>query len=309
MAKLRMQVDGMTCAHCEQTVEHLLRAAGAREPQADWRKGEATFEFEGDRAPIDDSFGDSHYRPGEIEFLESQRAVVPSPSDGEYDLVAIGAGSAAFAAAIRAVNLGARVAIVERNTVGGTCVNVGCIPSKNLLAASETYHHAGHHPFAGISTSQDGVDAGALIARKSDVVSMLRQEKYLDLADHYGFEIIKGSARFTGPNAIDVDGREIRAGSFLISTGSAPWAPPIDGLQDAGYLTSTTAMEVKELPRTGSPTRWDEIPRGGLPGMRGNRHATTVIIDADGNVMKRLDGEVSAEQLEEEVLRVLEGSA
>jgi mercuric reductase len=77
---------------------------------------------------------------------------------GDYDLVVIGAGSAAFAAAIRATTLGAKVAIVERDTVGGTCVNVGCIPSKTLLAASETYHEAGHYPYTGVATSQDGVE-------------------------------------------------------------------------------------------------------------------------------------------------------
>jgi mercuric reductase len=89
-----------------------------------------------------------------------------------------------------------------------------------------------------------------LIGKKAEVVAMLRQKKYLDLADHYGFEIISGNARFIGPDAIEVDGREIRAGHFLISTGSARWAPPIEGLKEAGYLTSTTAMEVRELPES-----------------------------------------------------------
>lgn len=168
----------------------------------------------------------------------------------DYDFVVIGAGSAAFAAAIRASNLGARVAIIERNTVGGTCVNVGCIPSKNLLAAAETYHHAKHHPFAGISTSGADVDMGALVGMKNDVVEMLRRDKYVDLARHYGFVIIKGSARFMSSDSIDVDGRELSAGKFLIATGSAPWAPPIEGLEGAGYLTSTTAMELKELPES-----------------------------------------------------------
>ncbi|MGH7426882.1 MAG: mercury(II) reductase [Candidatus Methylomirabilaceae bacterium] len=250
MAKARMRVEGMTCAHCEQTVEHLLAGAGAKHPQADWRRGEATFEFDGDRSAIDQSFGTSHYTPKEIDLLEATRPIVSQRDDAEYDLIAIGAGSAAFAAAIRATNLGARVAIVERNTVGGTCVNVGCIPSKNLLAASETYHHAGHHPFGAVTTSQDGVDMAALVGMKADVVAMLRQEKYLDLAEHYGFEIIKGNARFTGPETIEIDGRQIRAGHFLIATGSAPWAPPIEGLEDAGYLTSTPAMEMKELPES-----------------------------------------------------------
>jgi mercuric reductase len=168
----------------------------------------------------------------------------------DYDLIAIGTGSAAFAAAIRATNLGARVALVERSTVGGTCVNVGCIPSKHLLAASHTYRQAGHHPFKGVQTSQGGVDLKGLIGTKADVVTELRQEKYLDLAEHYGFDIIRGEARFIGPDAIAVDGRDIRAANYLIATGSAPWAPPIEGLEEAGYLTSTSAMELQELPET-----------------------------------------------------------
>jgi mercuric reductase len=165
-----------------------------------------------------------------------------------YDLAVIGAGSAAFAAAIRATSLGARVALIERGTVGGTCVNVGCIPSKHLLAASHVYSEAADHPFKGVETRQIGVELPALIAKKTEVVDELRAEKYLDLAKHYGFEIIRGHARFARPDRIDVDGREIAATRSVIATGSAPWAPPIDGLDEAGYLTSTTAMEFSRLP-------------------------------------------------------------
>lgn len=165
-----------------------------------------------------------------------------------FDLVTIGSGSAAFAAAIRATSLGARVALVERSTVGGTCVNVGCIPSKHLLAASHAYRVAGSHPFAGVPTSRGEVDLRALIARKGQVVDELRDEKYLDLAAHYGFELIRGHARFAAPDRLDVEGQEIRARWLVIATGSAPWAPPIEGLDRAGYLTSTTAMELSEVP-------------------------------------------------------------
>jgi mercuric reductase len=166
----------------------------------------------------------------------------------DLDLAVIGAGSAAFAAAIRATSLGARVALIEKGTVGGTCVNVGCIPSKHLLAASHVFKSAGTHPFAGVPTSQGEADMKSLIGKKADVVEELRQEKYLDLAAHYGFELIHGHARFTGSDRVDVDGRELRARRFVIATGSAPWAPPIDGLDRVGYLTSTTAMELAELP-------------------------------------------------------------
>src|SRR5919198_2834548 len=166
----------------------------------------------------------------------------------DYDLIAIGAGSAAFASAIRATNLGARVALVERGTVGGTCVNVGCIPSKHLLAASQTYHQAGNHPFKGVGTSQGEVRLASLIETKAGVVGELRREKYLELAEHYGFDIIEGEARFVGPEVIAVDGRELRSSEYVIATGSAPWAPPIEGLSDTGYLTSTSTMELRSLP-------------------------------------------------------------
>jgi len=167
-----------------------------------------------------------------------------------FDLAVIGAGSAAFAAAIRATSLGARVALIERGTVGGTCVNVGCIPSKHLLAASHVYRTAGDHPFKGVETRQAGLDLPALIAKKAEVVDDLRREKYVDLAEHYGFEIVRGHARFSGPDRLDVEGREIVAARTVIATGSAPWAPPIEGLDETGFLTSTTAMELSELPES-----------------------------------------------------------
>ncbi len=166
----------------------------------------------------------------------------------DYDLIAIGSGSAAFAAAIRATEHGARVALVERGTVGGTCVNVGCIPSKHLLAASHAYHAAGRHPFTGVSTSQGGVDLPALVGAKSELVGELRSEKYVDLAADYGFDIIQGEARFVRPDGVAIDGREVSAGHVLVATGAAPWIPPIPGLGEGGYLTSTTAMELQELP-------------------------------------------------------------
>ena len=104
----------------------------------------------------------------------------------DHDLAVIGGGSAAFAAAIRATSLGARVALIEKGTVGGTCVNVGCIPSKHLLAASHVYRAAGDHPFAGVTTSQGEVDMKSLIGKKAELVDGLRQEKYVDLAKRMG---------------------------------------------------------------------------------------------------------------------------
>ncbi len=240
----------MTCEHRAAAVERALTGAGAESDAVEVRRGEAWADFAGDPRTLAAAVQGAGYRPGPVERVENDAAVVAFPPGGEYDLVAIGAGSASFAAAIRAVGLGARVALVERGTVGGTCVNVGCVPSKHLLAASEAYRRAGRQAFAGVATAQLGVELGALIGAKDETVATLREHKYLDLAGHYGFELIHGSARFTSPETIAVDGREIRAEHFLIATGAAPWAPPIPGLDEAGYLTSTTAMELAELPES-----------------------------------------------------------
>jgi mercuric reductase len=165
-----------------------------------------------------------------------------------YDLAIIGSGSAAFAAAIKATELGARVVMIERDTIGGTCVNVGCVPSKALLRAAEHYHRAGHSPFAGVETKAGRVDLAALVAQKDELVAALRKEKYQDLVDLYGFELIQGEAAFVEPDRLAVDGRRIRADRYLIATGASPWAPPIEGLDQVGYLTSTTALELTTLP-------------------------------------------------------------
>lgn len=168
--------------------------------------------------------------------------------DRSFDLVVIGSGGAAFAAAIRAAALGARAAVVERGDVGGTCVNVGCVPSKTLLAAAEALHRAGHHPFAGVPTSAGTIDLGAVIAQKDELVGRLRGAKYVDLAEEHGFEILHGTARFRTADRVELDGRPLQAGAFVVAAGAEPAVPDLPGLAKAGFLTSTTAMSLRRLP-------------------------------------------------------------
>ena len=245
---IHLAVEGMTCGHCEATVTGALHRAGMEEPEVDWRRGcavgVASAGFSTRRAA--DELEAVGYRLTETDRPVADEPVEPHEED--YDLLIIGAGSAAFAGAIKATELGARVAIVERGTIGGTCVNIGCVPSKALLRAAEHHHRAGHSPFAGVPTSAGSVDLPALVAQKDQLVATMRQEKYEDLIDIYGIDLIRGEARFTGPDTVEVDGRRVRAGRFLVATGAAPWAPPFDGLDDTGYLTSTTALDLTELP-------------------------------------------------------------
>jgi mercuric reductase len=168
--------------------------------------------------------------------------------DFDYDIAIIGSGAGGFAAAIEARRQDARVVMIEQGTVGGTCVNVGCVPSKTLLAGAKAFHTARSHPFAGLPTQGGKVDFAALIAQKDELVGDMRQHKYLDLAESYGFEIIRGKARFESPHVLKVEDRSINARFYIIATGANPAVPLLPGLVESGYLTSTTAMELLEVP-------------------------------------------------------------
>jgi mercuric reductase len=168
----------------------------------------------------------------------------------EYDLAIVGSGGGAFAAAIAARRRDLRVVLVDRGTIGGTCVNVGCIPSKALLAAAEARYRAGDRRFPGITTHPGPVEFGALIAGKREIVETMRREKYVELAADCGFEIVEGDARFVDGLALDVDGARIEAAHYLVATGAEPHVPDIRGLACSGYLTSNTAMELRELPES-----------------------------------------------------------
>jgi mercuric reductase len=251
--RVRMNVEGMTCAHCELAVGRALEEAGAANVGADFRRGEATFGLPRDVDPaiLQQAVREAGYEPGPIERLDREpERVQTSDGDVDYDLVVIGSGGGAFAAAIRAVGLGARVAMVERGTIGGTCVNIGCVPSKTLLRGAEVYHRAGHHPFDGIETKAGTADYGEMVAQKDGLVADLRKEKYADLIDEYGWDFIEGEASFEDEETLRVGDRTVRAGSYLIATGARPAVPDVPGLEEAGYLTSTTSMEREEAPES-----------------------------------------------------------
>jgi mercuric reductase len=154
----------------------------------------------------------------------------------DYDLVVIGSGGGAFAGAIRARDLGRTVLMVEHGTPGGTCVNVGCIPSKALLVRSERAALTG------------APSLGEAVASKDELVARLRQTKYIDLLDEYGIDFRPGHARLTGPHTIEVAGESMRAEAILLATGARRAVPPIPGLETAGYLTSTNALDLNDAP-------------------------------------------------------------
>jgi mercuric reductase len=166
-----------------------------------------------------------------------------------YDLLIIGSGGAGMAAAIRGSELGARVAIVEgAPVVGGTCVNVGCIPSKNLIEAAKAYHTA-RTGFPGIMPCEPDVAWEAVQQQKHELVQGLRKEKYLDvLASYPNVTLLQGHARLLGEGRVRVGDEEFRAQKVIVATGASPAVPNIPGLAKTKVLTSTTAMELERLP-------------------------------------------------------------
>jgi len=167
-----------------------------------------------------------------------------------YDLVVVGSGGAAMSAAITARQAGKTVLLVGAGTLGGTCVNVGCVPSKALLHVSGHYAAAAANLYPGAPTSAGPIDLAALITQKDDLVARLRAEKYAAVADAYGFEVHTGTATFAEDGTFTVDGRPQPADAYLLATGAQPARPELAGLDQVDYLTSTTAMELTQLPAT-----------------------------------------------------------
>ncbi|MDT0275546.1 mercury(II) reductase [Blastococcus goldschmidtiae] len=166
------------------------------------------------------------------------------------DLVVIGTGGAAMAAGIEARSRGKSAVLVEHGPLGGTCLNIGCVPSKNLLAAAGWRHRAQANPFPAVPTGAGDVDMAALTDQKQELIDRLRQLKYADVAEAHGFPVRYGHARFVDEQTLEVDGQPLVAPAYVVATGAAPHIPDLPGLAGVDYLTSTTAMELTRLPES-----------------------------------------------------------
>ncbi|RTM14168.1 MAG: bifunctional organomercurial lyase/mercury(II) reductase MerBA [Bradyrhizobiaceae bacterium] len=168
-----------------------------------------------------------------------------------YDLVVIGAGSAGFSASITAAEQGAQVALIGSGTIGGTCVNIGCVPSKTLIRAAETLHNARVAArFAGITAEAELTNWRGTVRQKDTLVAELRQAKYVDLLSAYnGIAYRAGAARLAN-GSVEVDDGQIPAGKIIIATGARPAVPAIPGIETVPYLTSTTALDLEQLPQS-----------------------------------------------------------
>jgi len=253
--RLELAVRGMTCDSCALHVTRALQSVpGVKAVDVPgWQSGRAT--VLADSTVGAEALNAAVREAGYAATVKARQPVSgPAPGNGQrsdFDLMVIGGGSAGFAAAIKGAELGFKVALVESGTIGGTCVNVGCVPSKTLIRSVELYHLAGQHRFRGVHTLPGRIDWPQVIAHKDELVNELRQSKYINVLTAYPeITYIQGRARLTGKNGVEIEGKAYAPGKIVIATGAKPWAPPILGLAEAGYLDSTSALGLKEPPRS-----------------------------------------------------------
>ena len=170
----------------------------------------------------------------------------------KYDIAIIGGGAGGFAAAIRAEELGVKAVMINSGLpIGGTCVNVGCVPSKRLLHAAELLHMATNHGVDGVELGVKQFDFKRVMADEMALVEELREEKYRKVLEGLdSTEFIEGRARFVSPHEIEINGETITADKVVIATGSTARVPDINGIEDTGYITHIEAMKLEKLPES-----------------------------------------------------------
>lgn len=260
MNTINLNIGGMTCDHCASTLEAALtKVAGVDKVSVSYAEKLAQITVK----PETDLNIETLIKTVQATGYSAQLDDTQSPAlpvtvkshNKPLNIVIIGSGSAAFAAALEAKDLGAQVTMIEAGTIGGTCVNVGCVPSKIMIRAAQMAHQQAHHPFSGIETHTPGIDREKLVTQQQARVDALRHEKYESILEsNPEINLVKGRARFKDANTVIVtkeDGAKqiMTADRFLIATGRSPALPPIAGLADKPYWTSTTALIATEIPQ------------------------------------------------------------
>ncbi|KAF0218635.1 MAG: mercuric [Geobacteraceae bacterium] len=173
----------------------------------------------------------------------------PEPADC-YNLVVIGAGTAGLVTAAGAAGLGAKVALIERHLIGGDCLNYGCVPSKGIIRAARAIHDVRTSEEFGITGGERlTIDFGEVMKRMRRIRSEISpHDSARRFRDELGVDVFFGTGSFTGPDAIEVKGKRLRFKRAAICTGARAAAPPIPGIEEAGYLTNETVFSLTSLP-------------------------------------------------------------
>lgn len=249
---IKAKITGMHCDGCVVTVKKALgQLTGINRISIDsWKNGNAEIQASPtvDNGDIEKAVKNAGYSIDiEQEIMQGNGSTA---GDFDYDLIIIGGGSAAFAAALRASELGKKTLMINDGLpTGGTCVNVGCVPSKTLIRTAEAFYRSRHTPFESVQTNGSTFDFKKAIEQKRALVEKLRQKKYIDvIADDPLIQTKSGRARLENKHSVTVNEEIFSARNILIATGSSTFVPEIPGLKEAGYLTNETLYELEELP-------------------------------------------------------------
>jgi len=268
---IELHVEGMTCGSCTEHVKQALeKVAGVRSASVSYPQGLAVVATDGhvSQEPLvavvtalgygarvadspSESAGLYDRAPGRLG-RETTRAGGEQP----LHVAVIGSGGAAMAAALKAVEGSARVTLIERGVIGGTCVNVGCVPSKIMIRAAHVAHLRRESPFdAGLSATTPAVLRERLLAQQQGRVDELRHAKYENILESTpAISVLRGTARFRDNRTLSVELAEggeciVAFDRCLVATGASPAIPQIPGLSDTPYWTSTEALVCDSIPK------------------------------------------------------------
>jgi len=254
---ITLEIEGMTCEGCATHIEKDMNATeGVLSSTVNHETGKGEFNFDADKmskANVIDAINSVGDYSVVNNVDEEEVSAVNSKGQNQFDLIIIGGGSAAFSAAIKAEGLGLTTLMVNAGLdFGGTCVNVGCVPSKNLIRAAETVRLATHSNFKGIKPKGADIDFTQTIKDKKALVASLQQQKYMDVVSDFENLIMRtGWAELVDNKTILVDGKDTyTATNILMATGATTNIPNIEGLNEVGYLTNVTLFDLEEKPES-----------------------------------------------------------
>ncbi len=316
MSEQLLHVTGMTCDHCAASVKQaLLSVAGVSGAEVSYADATARVETAAS-IPVAALLDAVRAKGYGAEVGGGACCGTAPKTETKLNVAIIGTGSGAFAAAIRAVEEGAEVTVIEAGIVGGTCVNVGCVPSKILIRAAHVAHLQVQHPFPGLAKHAPVLDRKALVAQQQARVEELRHAKYESILEtNPGISLLRGFARFEDAKTLVVrqaDGSERRLtpDRILIATGRSPQIPDVPGLAGTPFWTSTEALIAEETPAHlivyGGSVVALELAQAYL------RLGSRVTLVARGTLLSKEDpaiGEGLKVALEEEGMRVLTDTA
>ena len=257
MSKLNIQISGMTSDLCAQSAQDALNSLQGVNATVSYDEGMAKVEMQDGidgglllKAVESKGYGAT---------LVDDENKVDTGGDSGLHVAIVGTGSGAFAAAIKAVEQGAQVTIIEgAEIIGGTCVNIGCVPSKIMIRGAQIAHTQGQHNFDGIprrkSTDKPAIDRKAMVRQQQEWVENLRYAKYESILEsNPGINLVRGMASFKDSGTLIITQtngaeKEIKADRFLLAVGARPMIPAINGLADTPYWTSTEALIAEDIP-------------------------------------------------------------